>query len=64
MQFGRDVAMMMLGALGVLTYQKYSETMKRKMDCMWDSAIDKTTSVMDKTSNAMDKAANKLEKMK
>lgn len=64
MQLGRDMAMIALGAMGVLVLQKYSEPMKRKINCMVDGAIDKTTMAMDKASNAMDKASNKLEKMK
>jgi len=64
MQFGRDLVMMALGAMGVLAYQKYNEQIKCKVDCMVDGAIDKTTNVMDKASNAMDKASNRLEKMK
>lgn len=64
MQLGRDMLMVALGAMGVLVLQKCSEPMKRKMDCMLDSAIDMTTNKMDKVSNAIDKTSNKLEKMK
>ncbi len=50
MQAYRDIAMVALGAVGVLAYQRYREPVMKKMDCVMDSAIDKAT--------------NKLEKMK
>lgn len=64
MQFGRDLAMIALGAFGVLAYQKYNEPVKDKVECMKDHAINKVTTVMDKASNAMDRTTDKLEKMK
>ncbi len=47
---GRDMAMITLGALGVLAYQKYKQPLKKKMECLMDTAIDT--------------AKDKLEKMK
>ncbi len=36
----RDIAMIMVGALGVLAFQKYREPVMRKVDCMMDKAMD------------------------
>lgn len=43
MQMYRDMAMIALGALGVLAYQKYKEPLMDKVDCLMDTAIDRTT---------------------
>ena len=40
MQMYRDIAMITLGALGVIAYQKYREPVMDKIDCMLDKACD------------------------
>ena len=45
---GRDMAMIALGALGVLAYQKYKQPIKEKMDCLMDTAIDTATEKLEK----------------
>ena len=47
-QMGRDMAMIALGALGVLAYQKYKQPIKEKMDCLMDTAIDTATEKLEK----------------
>ena len=40
-QMCRDIAMITVGALGVLAYQKYKEPLKKKMNCLMDTAMDR-----------------------
>ena len=40
MKIYRDMAMIALGAVGALAFQKYKEPMLKKMECIKDDAID------------------------
>lgn len=40
--------MMMMGAIGVLAFQKYGDKMISKMECIKDSAIDMATDELEK----------------
>lgn len=43
MRFYRDIAMMAVGAIGVLAFQRYGECVVDKMECVKDTAIDMAT---------------------
>ncbi|MDD3392445.1 MAG: hypothetical protein PHE54_02790 [Bacilli bacterium] len=50
MKFGKNMALMAIGAGAVLAYQKYNEPVKRKMDKMVNKNVKKTN---DKLENMM-----------
>lgn len=43
MKIYRDIAMIAVGAIGVLVFEKYKEPMMRKIECIKDEAIDMAT---------------------
>lgn len=43
MKISRDVAMIALGAIGTLAFQKYKEPVMEKMECIKDDAIEMAT---------------------
>ena len=43
MKIYRDMAMIAVGVMGTLVFQKYKEPMMKKMECIKDDAIDMAT---------------------
>lgn len=52
----KDIALVALGAAGVIVYQKYKEPMKNKIECMIDTT-------MERANDKLEKANRKLEEM-
>jgi len=48
MKIYRDMAMIAVGVMGTLVFQKYKEPMMKKMECIKDDAIDMATDKLDK----------------
>ena len=48
MKIYSDMAMIAVGVMGTLVFQKYKEPMMKKMECIKDDAIDMATDKLEK----------------